>query len=176
MRLFVAINVDEAVRQRLAVLLKMLRASGTGSFVRPENLHITLAFLGEQSGTERARDAMDAVCAAPFSLTFGDLGRFRREGGDILWLGIERSVPLTDLHDSLNAALCKQNLPTETRPFRQHLTLGRQVLLRQPLEHETFSIGSAVLDVNTISLMRSDRVEGRLEYTELFRKSLLHKQ
>lgn len=145
MRLFIAINFGENELDAFEAARDRLRErAGRANYSRRENLHLTLAFLGEQPQA-RLPDARAAMLAAaagsqPFTLRFERSGRFRREGGDIWWLA---------------PADCPE------------LTLARRVLSRA---EPGALLGSAVAcPVRDIRLMLSERPGGRLTYTELFR-------
>ena len=71
MRLFLAIQLSPAVREALLTAQDALRRQGRGSFPPPENLHLTLAFLGEAEDPTRARAALSEVSCRPFSLAVG---------------------------------------------------------------------------------------------------------
>ena len=71
MRLFLAIQLSPAVREALLTAQDALRRQGRGSFPPPENLHLTLAFLGEAEDPARARAALSEVSCRPFSLAVG---------------------------------------------------------------------------------------------------------
>ena len=93
MRLFIAINFGENELDAFEAARDRLRErAGRANYSRRENLHLTLAFLGEQPQA-RLPDARAAMLAAaagsqPFTLRFERSGRFRREGGDIWWLSL----------------------------------------------------------------------------------------
>jgi len=84
MRLFIALNFTDETHARLLALRDGLRAHSTrGNFSLPENLHLTLAFLGECDAQQAAaaKKAMSAVELAPLDITIDRVGRFRRDGG-----------------------------------------------------------------------------------------------
>jgi 2'-5' RNA ligase len=135
-RLFVALEPPEPVRRRLAVLADELRrgAGRAGDDVRwvpPENVHLTLQFLGavpeeRVAAVEAAlRDA--AAGARPLSLSLHGAGGFpNARRPRILWAGLEGDVaPLADLVRELGLRLGRLGFPPEERPFSPHLTLGR---------------------------------------------------
>ena len=113
---------------------------------------------------------MERVQARRFSLRFTNSGRFRRAEGDIFWLGVARSEPLMALQAELHEALRREGLRLENRPYRPHLTLARR--LRDRGETVLPNPFSGEIPVTGISLMRSDRVEGKIQYTELYWKRL----
>ena len=92
MRLFVAIALSENMKKPLLRAISELRNVATqGNFTKEENLHLTLAFIGEVS-TSRVADAkraLDKVSAHPFTLALdGGIGRFVRSGGDIYYANV----------------------------------------------------------------------------------------
>lgn len=175
MRLFVAILLDDPVKTGLCRAIDALKGQAmSGNFTRRENLHLTLAFLGETSRVEQAKQAVDAVSAGPFALRLAGFGRFERRGGDICWMGIRRCPELEELHRQLTGALRTAGFALEERAFRPHLTLGREVLFAGPfprgaLEQAVPPLEQAVAEIH---LMKSERIGGRLTYTSIFRRSL----
>ncbi len=174
MRLFVAIELNAAVRERLAGMIERMRAMGAvGNFSRVENLHLTLAFLGETGRAAAVLRAMEAVGQHPaFPLTLERWGRFRRSsGGDIWWAGIRPEEALVSVQKDLSDRLRAAGFPLDTKPFQAHITLGREVrmpfetaktLLAEPLQPLGFP-------VEQLTLMRSHRVNGLLTYTPVGR-------
>src|SRR6266849_10851980 len=130
MRLFVALEIPSTVRENLAELLKSLRSmSPQTRWVRPENLHVTLNFLGEVPETKLApiRSALaGARSDQPVTLDFRGLGFFPNEKHPrVFWAGIEASPNLKTLAEDIEKAAEKLGIPREQRPFSPHLTLAR---------------------------------------------------
>ncbi len=127
MRLFCAIALDRPHRSALARLQDTLRRAGvTGRWTEPEQLHLTLAFLGEQPDARRAAAALEETEGRAFPLAFGGLGRFVRRGGDVLYLAVPPRPALLGLQRSLTEALLRQGIGLEARPYRPHITLARR--------------------------------------------------
>jgi 2'-5' RNA ligase len=165
MRLFVALNFSDGTRARLAALAGDL---ASGAFVPPENLHLTLAFLCECGAAQAsaARAAVGGVEFGPIDVRFEMVGRFRREGGDIWWLGVSECAPLMDLRRSLVDALAANGFAPDGHRFRPHVTLARRAPAGLgPRSIEPFSpFGETV---RRMDLMESRRVEGRLTHTAI---------
>ena len=88
MRLFVAVNFGERTRKSLITLRDDLRRkSRKGRFTLDENIHLTLIFLGECNATQAnaAIAAMNNVTFEPFTIEIGNIGHFKRDGGDLWW-------------------------------------------------------------------------------------------
>ena len=167
MRLFFALCfAPEACRAIREVQRRLRALAGPGNYTRPENLHLTLAFLGEQppEGLSAARRALAKAAAPPLSLTFDRLGRFRQEGEALWWIGLSETPALTALYTSLWDALEREGFPRERRPFRPHLTLARR--LPADLRAEETQLLPAPIPAETagLHLMESLRLDGRLVY------------
>ena len=167
MRLFTAITFDASSKDRLSRHIAALRKSGAeGTFTRHDNLHLTLAFIGETDRIGEAKAAVDA-CAAdftPFTLHIEGSGKF----GDILWAGASGDS-LMDLGNGMAEHLHTQGFSIEKRPFKAHITLARKY---RPGKGETPVLRPFDYAVTAISLMESSRREGKLTYTEIYRKEL----
>lgn len=169
MRLFVAICLDDPCKRRLCAAMDGLRRQTIqGDFTKRENLHLTLAFLGEVPSLEPAWAAMSQIQAVSFALELAGLGRFQRPEGDIWWMGVEESEPLLALQGQLCGALRGQGFRLEERPYRPHITLARRVRLKPGFTKGKVeqALPSATMHVERISLMESHRPQGGLVYTE----------
>lgn len=175
MRLFTAVLFQAQLLDRIYGARQNLQDYALrGNFTNKENLHLTLVFLGEVGKTGLVIDAMDQVQAPPFSLQIGGLGRFRRQGGDIYWLGVRQTPGLLAAQSQLAQALRQRGFPVESRPYTPHLTLGREVEMKPEFDPKAFekSLLPMEMQAEKISLMKSERVGGRLTYTELYARPL----
>jgi len=140
MRLFVAVNLPSEIRDRIAAVQESLRrAQADVSWVRAENIHVTLKFLGEteEKRLERIRSALIEVSRAgmPFSMEVSGVGSFGGRIPRVVWVGVgDGAEPLTQLAGRIEAALGRVGFPKERRGFTAHLTLGR---VRSPRNAET---------------------------------------
>lgn len=172
MRLFIAINFNEVIKDHLTDAVTWLKTNSTsGKFTRRENLHITLVFLGEvdESRLPLINAAMNEIQSRPFQLAFDGGGSFKRRGGDIYWIGIDDQGCLHKIYQQLEEKLTRSGFDLEKRPFKPHLTIGRQVIVPADFDQKYFSqmIPPVKTDVNRISLMKSERIQGQLVYTEI---------
>jgi 2'-5' RNA ligase len=130
MRLFIALEIPAAVQENLAALLKSFcTVSPQTRCVRPENLHVTLKFIGAVPETKLAaiRSALVGVRSdQPVALDFRGLGFFPNEKHPrVFWAGIEASPNLKILAADIESVVEKLGIPREQRPFSPHLTLAR---------------------------------------------------
>ena len=104
MRLFVAILLSEPVKDMLMQTIRQLQSAVLdGRFSHRENLHLTLAFLGESS-LKPAQQALHQLSGPSFAMTVEGVGRFRRDGGDILWAGVRKNPDLSALAQQVQLA------------------------------------------------------------------------
>jgi 2'-5' RNA ligase len=131
MRLFIAINFTAKDRQRIySAARKMREAELPVRWVDPDQLHLTLKFLGEvrPERADRVKEAVARVAekTQPFDMLLGGAGAFptmRRP--KVVWLGVEASAELRCLKHDLEWELAPLGFEREVRAFHPHVTLGR---------------------------------------------------
>lgn len=176
MRLFIAIDIPEEIRDGLQKSAKRLQEfCDRGSFPRRENYHITLAFLGEQPES-RVQDivaAMDGCDAQPVPIVIGGFGAFANAGGTVVWRGIEDCGELRRLHRELAEQLRLWNFKAECREFKPHLTMARRAALNEGVRFSHLSDWAEPLSLTAdrMTLMRSELTSGGANYTCLYEKS-----
>jgi RNA 2',3'-cyclic 3'-phosphodiesterase len=172
-RSFVAIELDDQVRQSLAGVQLDLRAvlpPQTVRWIAPESIHLTLQFLGDVpvNQTQPIVEALRGACSgiAAFSFDLIGLGVFPdRRRPRIVWVGInEPGGVLAVLHRRVGQALKPLGFPPEERTFTPHLTIGRATRSASP--RDLTMAGEVVtrsdigligrIDVHHVALMRSD--------------------
>ncbi len=126
-RLFFALWPDEALRQRLYALGGELLRDHRGRRLPPQNLHLTLAFLGSVGAERQAclERVASAIRLPAFTLMLDQAGFWPRKG--LLWAGGTPPEALLALVHGINQGLRTCGLEPETRPFQVHLTLARNV-------------------------------------------------
>jgi 2'-5' RNA ligase len=140
LRLFVAVDIDEATREQLRVAratleqwLERVRLPPRMTWVKPEVAHVTVRFIGEmtESAVRPIQDALAGVVIAPFEVTWQIAGTF---GGTkhpkVVWVAPSAGVAaFVELAERVNAALDPVIGPPDERRFRPHLTISR---VREP--------------------------------------------
>jgi 2'-5' RNA ligase len=134
-RTFVAIEISEPVRRAAAKLIETLgTAAADVKWVDPQNLHLTVKFLGDVSLKETARICQAVQKAAaevePFELALGGVGAFPKiERPRTIWIGGHCEAGGTDtmslLHEKIEQRLAKLGFRKDSRRFQAHLTIGR---------------------------------------------------
>jgi 2'-5' RNA ligase len=171
MRLFIAVNLDNAVKKQLLEIQAQLRSQCTrGNFTRPENLHLTLAFLGETPEEKAAYllQIMGDVQVPLLEVSFNHTGCFTHSHKELWWVGADESCPdlyrLRVIHGDLIKRLSDTGFSVDKRPFSPHITLGREI---KRLRQISLKCNEMKVKVDRISLMKSEHIGGVLTYTEL---------
>jgi 2'-5' RNA ligase len=130
MRLFVALDLPDAVRRALAELIAQLKPkSRSARWVHPESTHLTLKFLGNTDAQklDSIRAALAKIHSAqPVELHFRALGFFPNEFKPrVIWTAAEASPNLFELAAAMEEAFEPLGFPRESRAFVPHLTLAR---------------------------------------------------
>ena len=166
MRLFIAIRLSDEIRSGLAEIQSSLRNCGvSGNFTKLENLHLTLAFIGEYEDPEDVLDAMRGVPFAPFSIRLDGFGSF----GDLYWCGIGENNELSAYVKRLRRALAENGIPFDRKKFSPHITLIRRASFDKNRGFPGVTVPDASMEADRVSLMRSDRAKSGMVYTEIGR-------
>ncbi len=124
-RLFIAIDIPESVKQEMARLCCGLPGA---RWVGTEQLHLTLRFIGEVDGGmfRDIRECLAEVQAEPFTLQLDGVGFFPPRGRPrVVWVGLRQSNELQRLRNRLESCLVGLGLEAEKRKFAPHITLAR---------------------------------------------------
>ena len=124
-RLFVALGLPESIRLRLASLAGGIDGA---RWVPPENLHITLRFIGEASEDRIAdvADALGAIRMPPLTVTLRGAGHFSSgKKTRAVWIGVEKTGELATLQARIERAVIGGGFDPERRKFMPHVTIGR---------------------------------------------------
>lgn len=162
MRLFVAIGLSDDMKDALISAQNTMYDGGIrGNYTPEENMHLTLAFIGEYPDAQPVLDALSEVSFSPFDLTLDGMGCF----GDLWWAGIRESAPLISVVRRVRRSLAEKAIPFDRKRFSPHITLIRKASGKIP----GISLQAVTMPVHAISLMRSDRGRNGMIYTELGR-------
>ncbi len=185
LRLFIAIELAGRKKLEILELQKRAKQRFAGvSWVRAENMHLTLKFLGE-CAEDKVAPVMEAMEIAskelkPFTLRFGGCGVFPNpQKARVLWTGLkEGEKQVTMLADSLEENMAGSGFERKNRLYRPHLTIGRlrkplpANMVRKFLEDES-SFESSPVDVKEITLFQSKLLPQGAQHTVIDRKSFI---
>jgi len=183
LRSFVAVEIPAEIRSALAISIAPLQKALPRPLVRwvaPQNIHLTLKFLGDvtPANLERLAEALKAevVSYETFSMSVGGLGTFPNpRRARLIWIGLEAPAALTVLLHGVEAIAERLGYASEHRPFSPHLTIGRVgqnasgtdlQYLRTALEATTVGTLGTV-HVEAVHIFKSDLQPGGSVYTRL---------
>ncbi len=129
MRLFIALDLEEEIRQRMGRFLDGIREfAPEARWVRPEFLHVTLKFIGERPAEDvpRIQQALSSVAGPPVEIAFRGHGFFpSAKLLRVFWLGVEAGPELAALAKRIDRAMANVGIPKEEHAYTPHLTLAR---------------------------------------------------
>lgn len=170
MRLFIAINFDDSFKTGLLNIIKTLKRSGIkGNFTAPDNLHLTLVFLGEIEYLKLSsvKAAMDSAVDNMFKLKAVKVGSFKGKEAKcrVYFADIYKNQALNELQSNLNNALREREFILEERAFKPHITLAREIPHPDlATEEDILKLLPLTQNVESIELMESVNIDGRIRY------------
>lgn len=129
MRLFVALDIDDAIRERLTRFVEgVCNFAPDARWVKPESLHLTLKFIGERpdASVEKVKQALADVSAPINDIQFRGYGFFPTpKSARVFWIGMETGPQLAALAAAIDDKMASLGVTKEERAFSPHLTLAR---------------------------------------------------
>jgi 2'-5' RNA ligase len=130
MRIFIGIDLDSQVRTRIERFLQGAHGFAPDArWARPESLHVTLKFIGEQpqERVEAISGKLREIKSDPIEIHFAGYGFFpTAKAARVFWIGIEAGPQLAELAERIDAAAADLGIPREERVYSPHLTLARR--------------------------------------------------
>ena len=164
MRLFIAIQFPDRIKQALSYLQQDMRDCGLkGNYTKDENLHLTLAFIGEYSNPDEVLDALETLDFESFFIELDGFGNF----GDLYWAGIKENEELKKLVKRIRRVLSDNGIPFDRKRFSPHITVLRKASFAGNPDSFKIYVPDEAIKVERISLMRSDRGKNGMIYTEV---------
>ena len=160
-RLFIAVDLPETIKNNLSLMAFGIPGA---KWVAPEQLHLTVRFIGEVDGGlfHDIKEILDEIHFASFSLQLKGVGYFPPRGAPrVLWIGLDKSEPLQLLRKKIDTALLRARIEPEGRKYSPHITLarlknspvnkianflsGNGLFSQEPFQVEDFKLYSSVL-------------------------------
>lgn len=162
MRLFIAIQLSDKMKKALVGTMHELKKQGvTGDFIPMQNLHITVAFLGEVQDPEPVRQILDKLLVEKPRIAFSQFGNY----GDVFWVGIKGNQKLKKYAADLRKELKEGGIPCDEKKFEPHVTLVRKQKGKRPAG---LKIPAEDMMVTKVSLMKSEIKDGKRVYKEIY--------
>lgn len=161
MRLFIAIQLSEEMKKALITCMHDLKKQGVeGNYVPAQNLHMTLAFIGEYDDAAKVKKVIESVPLPQFRMSLSEKGNF----GNLLWAGLKGNQKMKTYVKDLRAALKAADIPFDKDEFIPHITLVRKVSAKKPYK---VNLPKADMVVKKVSLMKSEFKNGKVCYREI---------
>ena len=129
MRIFIGIDLDDAVRAKIARFVEGISGfAPEARWVRPESLHITLKFIGEQKEEQvgAISERLRQIHSGTIEIRMAGYGFFpTAKAPRVFWIGIHAGTELAQLAGDIDEAVGELGVPREEREFSPHLTLAR---------------------------------------------------
>ncbi len=160
MRLFIAVQLSDDMKKALLACMHDLKKQGVeGNYVPAQNLHLTLAFIGEYDDPAKVKKVIGSVPLPQIRLSLSEKGNF----GNLLWAGVKGNQKLKTYVKDLRAALKAAGIPYDEDKFIPHITLIRKAASRKPYQ---VHLPKAEMTVKKVSLMKSETKNGKAVYLE----------
>ena len=164
MRLFIAIEFENEIIDSLKKVQADLKKCGLkGRYTKEENLHLTLAFIGEYGNPDDVLDAIEEVSFKEFSIEISGFGNF----GDLYWTGLEDNPYLVSYVKRLRKALSDNGIPFDRKKFSPHVTLVRRGEFMNNRATLPQTLPKMKQTVSSIALVKSEPGKNGMNYTIL---------
>ena len=164
MRLFISIKFDDAILDALTAFQRDLKAQGvTGNYTKRENLHLTLAFIGEYDDPDAVMKVIECSAFRPVDLKLDGVGCFK----DLFWVGLENNLGLQGYVRRLRRELAADGIGIENKKFLPHITLIRRAAVCGGGMIPAIGPPKGSMRATRVLLMQSYRGKDGMTYTEL---------
>ena len=173
MRLFIALELDNDIKDKIDKIQNDLSQLGVkGNFTRKENLHITLAFIGDCdiNTANKIVQVLDKIDNKSFDMIFENFDFF----GEILYLDVLNNNEFKQLAYKIRTELNQNNICFDKKPTKAHITLVRKISLPYNLDIKKYGkdISIQAKNVSSVVLYESTRNNGILQYVKKYEKRL----
>ncbi len=171
MRLFTALCFDDETKEALFAAENAAKAISEGKFTLSENLHLTLVFIGETERVTEIESVLDGIDFPEFEYKISGSGTFEK---GIFWAGVSENEKLRELQRILSEKLKAVGFELEEKEFVPHITLARKFRPAADFDSEKIErlLPEKPIKANRISLMKSERIDDVLRYTEIYSRNL----
>ncbi|NLV26494.1 MAG: RNA 2',3'-cyclic phosphodiesterase [Methanomicrobiales archaeon] len=172
-RLFVAIDLPDDIRDQLRVVQDSVRSSRSRlTLVDRESMHITLKFLGEVRGSHLTMitEMLQTIEISPFSLEMGLIGTNSNKAPRIVWAEVNDTGQCRSLAEMIDSALVTLGFEPEKRKFKPHITIARVRQFHESLFEAVAFVASScsgTIPVSEFILKKSELTSNGPIYTNI---------
>ena len=173
MRIFTGFFTNNDTKSKINEYIDFLKEkSVSGNFTHFNNIHLTLIFLGEINDRQYKSlvRAVENVEFSPFEIQFDQIGKFegkRGEKGDLYWIGADKNDELNFVYKSLKNEIMKEKLTFDAKTYKPHITIGRQVILKNSSEELCKKITPINFKIDKINIIKSEKTLNGMKYVKL---------
>lgn len=168
MRLFIAADLNSSMKDELLYLAGQIKANSKKcSVTRQDNLHLTLAFIGECDEKEKVISALREVTFPSFDLILEGLGEFSRKGEKLIYGKMKSSPELMKLQKDISSSLTKAGITFDKKKFLPHITITRRTFTESGFSPSELRVEKISSPVNEFYLYSSDLSGSYPVYTKL---------
>jgi 2'-5' RNA ligase len=170
MRIFIGINFSKSVKNELSVVSDELkRISKKGRIIPRDNMHITMAFIGEVTEGDLGLiiDAIEDTHIKEFEIYTDGMDLFKGKRGAVCYLKFKENKDILELNHRLKNQLSIRGINFDKKSFIPHITIGRDILVDYE-ELLKLNFDSLRIKVSCINLMETININGKLQYKILY--------
>jgi len=161
MRLFIAVQFSDKILNELSRIQKYWQSLGMkGHYVSSENLHMTIAFIGEYKDPHYVLETLETVSFSPFTVELDGIGNF----GDLYWVGTRRNEEMEATVKRVRRILAINNIQYDRKRFSPHITLVRKAIFDGKTEKLTGVLPKGTEEIDSLYLMSSTRGKNGMIY------------
>ncbi len=171
MRLFTALCFDDEAKKALFAAENSAKEKAEGNFTIPENLHLTLVYIGETERLDEIKSALDEIEFPDFDYEIEGTGTFEK---GIFWAGAKENEKLRSLREIIFEKLANLGFELDGREFVPHITLAKKFRPTGDFDFGEIEklLPKEPLRAGKICLMESGRIDEVLRYTEIYSRNL----
>jgi 2'-5' RNA ligase len=172
-RIFIGIPTDDVLKEKLNIKQQDIKDFiKQGKMTAYENFHLTMLFIGDMNEKDmhlmKEKLVLSLLHTKSFYFVLNRLGSFKKGDTRIMWVGAkEHHELLQDLYQNIKQAVQQCHISFQDSPFHPHITLARQVKVKDDKRLENQSFESYPMKIGDVNIYLSSQVNGKLTYTPL---------
>ena len=172
MRTFIALLFEDEQNSIIYDILGEVRAiSNSGNFTHKDNLHLTILYIGDTSeeDLEKMKNKLSEIKLDKFDYKTNRIKYFKKSNTRIIvYLGVDKIDLLENLYNIIRTKLKEIGISIQSEKYTPHITLGRQVKIKEEESLHNIYCNTLNLKATKISIMESKRIGNRLAYKEVY--------